>query len=269
MDSKGVTAFDVVLHDGVGKKKRRNRDGAQEATTHTQSALAIDALRLATMFLAPEGAFITKFIRSQDLDAIKFCLKQLFEKVQPYKPIASPIASSEIYFVCLEYKAPAKIQPELFDLNYLFTVSLENKPRDEVETKFRGICRYESMSYFKRCPASQFVWSEADIRQELVSFFVEISFDDPASLPIKNHELTTIEIIHLCSNLNALDKNSLNHVLKWRTCMRKALSSCSQVTPKADVTAVDAKVKDDDQLLDKKEELTSIIDRKTRRDKGQ
>jgi hypothetical protein len=40
------------------------------------------------------------------------------------------------------------------------------------------------------------------------------------------------------------------------------------VTPKADATAMDAMVKDD-QLLDKKEELTSIIDRKTRRDKCQ
>uniref|UniRef100_A0ACD5YF69 Uncharacterized protein n=2 Tax=Avena sativa TaxID=4498 RepID=A0ACD5YF69_AVESA len=196
MDSKGVAAFDVVLHDGVGKKNRRKRDGAQKATTrHRQSALVIDAVRLATTFLAPKGTFITKFTGSKDLNAIIFCLKQLFEKVQPYKPIASRIASAEIYFVCLEYKAPAKIQPELFDLNYLFTVSLENKPRDEVETQLRGLCMHESMSYFKRCPASEFVWSEADIRLELVSFFVAISFDDPASLPIKNHELTTTEVV--------------------------------------------------------------------------
>ncbi|KAM0867283.1 hypothetical protein ACQ4PT_042056 [Festuca glaucescens] len=130
MDSKGVTAFDVVLHDGVGQIKKRKCDGAQEAAR--QSALVIDAVRLATMFLAPKGTFITKFIRSHDLNAIMFCLKQLFEKVQVTKSIASRTASAEIYFVCLEYKAPAKIQPELFDLNHLFTVSLENKPGDEV-----------------------------------------------------------------------------------------------------------------------------------------
>ncbi|KAM0867284.1 hypothetical protein ACQ4PT_042056 [Festuca glaucescens] len=119
MDSKGVTAFDVVLHDGVGQIKKRKCDGAQEAAR--QSALVIDAVRLATMFLAPKGTFITKFIRSHDLNAIMFCLKQLFEKVQVTKSIASRTASAEIYFVCLEYKAPAKIQPELFDLNHLFT----------------------------------------------------------------------------------------------------------------------------------------------------
>jgi AdoMet-dependent rRNA methyltransferase SPB1 len=55
MDSRGVAAFDVVLHDGSP-----NVGGAwaQEATT--QSALVIDAVRLATYFLAPKGAFITK-----------------------------------------------------------------------------------------------------------------------------------------------------------------------------------------------------------------
>jgi hypothetical protein len=30
---------------------------------------------------------------------------------------------------------------------------------------------------------------------ELAGSFMEISFDDPASLPIKNHELTTIEVV--------------------------------------------------------------------------
>jgi hypothetical protein len=105
--------------------------------------------------------FVTKFIRSQHQDAIMFCLNQLFEKVQLAKPAAiSRIA--EIYFVCLEYKAPARIQPELFDLNHLLTMSLENKPREEdvvrylMETESRGICRQagkhtvlETMSSFR------------------------------------------------------------------------------------------------------------------------
>ncbi|KAM0836491.1 hypothetical protein ACQ4PT_062303 [Festuca glaucescens] len=67
MDSKGVTAFDVVLHDGDGKNKKRKR-GGKEATR--QSALVIDAVRLATMFLAPKGTFITKVFSS---GCICFC----------------------------------------------------------------------------------------------------------------------------------------------------------------------------------------------------
>ena len=102
MDSKGVAAFDVVLHDGSP-----NVGGAwaQEATA--QSALVIDAVRLATMFLAPRGAFITKVFRSQDYNAIMFCLRQLFDKVEVNKPAASRESSAEIYIVCLKYKAPA------------------------------------------------------------------------------------------------------------------------------------------------------------------
>ena len=61
MDSKGVTTFDVVLHDGVGKNKKRKCDGAQEATK--QSELVIDVVRLATTLLAPNGTFITKVLR--------------------------------------------------------------------------------------------------------------------------------------------------------------------------------------------------------------
>lgn len=69
MDSRGVEAFDVVLHDGdVRSKNRRNRSvcagadtsAAQAEVPTTQSALVINAVRQATMFLAPGGAFITK-----------------------------------------------------------------------------------------------------------------------------------------------------------------------------------------------------------------
>jgi AdoMet-dependent rRNA methyltransferase SPB1 len=54
---------------------------------------------------------------------------QLFEKIHVVKPTASRPTSPEFYFVCLEYKAPAKIQPELFDLNRILSASLKDKVR--------------------------------------------------------------------------------------------------------------------------------------------
>jgi hypothetical protein len=58
--SKGIPSFDVVLHDGSP-----NIGGAKAHEAMTQSTLVIDAVRLAAMFLAPRGAFITKVFRSQ------------------------------------------------------------------------------------------------------------------------------------------------------------------------------------------------------------
>lgn len=55
MDSNGVSAFDVVLHDG---SPNIGGNWSQEATA--QSALVVDAIRIATVFLSPQGTFVTK-----------------------------------------------------------------------------------------------------------------------------------------------------------------------------------------------------------------
>ncbi|KAL5225333.1 hypothetical protein ABZP36_011972 [Zizania latifolia] len=266
MDSNGVAAFDVVLHDGSP-----NVGGAwaQEATA--QSSLVIDAVRLATMFLAPKGAFITKVFRSQDYNAIMYCLRQLFEKVEVTKPTASRSTSAEIYIICLRYKAPAKIQPELLDIKHLFSVVLESKKirdplKDTKQKRNRDGYEEGNTTLRKIGLASDFIWSEAQTPLEFLGSFNAISFDDPTSLPIKNHELTTDEIKALCEDLYVLDKNSFKHILKWRIRIRKAFSS-SQVTTKSDDTTMEANVKDDDQLLQEMEELTSVIDRKKKSEK--
>jgi AdoMet-dependent rRNA methyltransferase SPB1 len=57
MNENGYRAFDVILHDGSP-----NVGGAwaQEATS--QNSLVIDAVKLATQFLAPKGTFVTKVL---------------------------------------------------------------------------------------------------------------------------------------------------------------------------------------------------------------
>jgi AdoMet-dependent rRNA methyltransferase SPB1 len=59
----------------------------------------------------------------------------------------------------------------------------------------------------------------------------------------------------------------LHNLVRWRIRLRKALSSSSQTTPKSDGAVENAKVKDDDQLLQEMEELTSVIDRKKKRER--
>jgi len=60
----------------------------------------------------------------------------------------------------------------------------------------------------------------------------------------------------------------LCNYFRWRIRLRKALSSSSQVTPKVEDDTETTKVKDDDQLLQEMEELTSVIDRKKKREKA-
>ncbi|KAM3299646.1 hypothetical protein ACQJBY_040913 [Aegilops geniculata] len=192
-----------------------------------------------------------------------FCLKQLFDKVEVTKPRASRGTSAEIYIICLKYKAPAKIQPELLDIKHLFSVDPEKSmPTDVLDPKSAkkrtrggyapGVTVLEKVGL-----ASDFIWSEVQKPRDFLGSFTKISFDDPVSLLIKNHELTTDEVKYLCEDLQVLDKNSFKHILKWRTRIRKALPSSSQITPQADGTATDSKVKDDVQLLQEMEEMDS------------
>lgn len=58
MDANGVSAFDLVLHDG---SPNVGANWTRDATS--QSALVVDSVRLATIFLAPKGTFVTKVYR--------------------------------------------------------------------------------------------------------------------------------------------------------------------------------------------------------------
>jgi AdoMet-dependent rRNA methyltransferase SPB1 len=133
------------------------------------------AVRLATTFLAPRGAFVTKVFRSQDFNAILFCLRQLFDKVEVHKPAASRGSSAEIYIVCLKYKAPARIHPELLDIKHLFSVDSDKEfPIIDVlssnKSKKRPSAGYEpGVTVLRNVGlASDFIWSDAQTPREFL-----------------------------------------------------------------------------------------------------
>ncbi|XP_065024809.1 uncharacterized protein LOC135649850 [Musa acuminata AAA Group] len=272
MDSNGCSAFDVVLHDGSP-----NVGGAwaQEATS--QSSLVVDSVRLATNFLAPKGTFVTKVFRSQDYSAIIYCLKQLFEKVEVTKPVASRSTSAEIYVIGLRYKAPAKIDPRLLDMKHLFQGAIEHPKvvdvlRGSKQKRNREGYEEGNTTLWKVGLVSDFIWSEAPL--EFLGSVNALSFDDPACLPIRDHEFTTDEVKSLCEDLYVLDKSSFKHLLKWRMHIKKALASADKAVPKVDEDAPkvddaedDTKGNDDDSLLNEMEELAHLLDRKKKKAK--
>ncbi|EEF49423.1 pre-rRNA 2'-O-ribose RNA methyltransferase [Ricinus communis] len=267
MGEHGVKAFDLVLHDGSP-----NIGGAWAQEAMSQNALVIDAVRLATQFLAPKGTFVTKVFRSQDYNSVIYCLNQLFEKVEVDKPAASRSASAEIFVLGLKYKAPAKIDPRLLDVKHLFQGSVE--PQRKVIDVLRGSKQkrhrdgYEDGESIIRkvSSAADFVWSDTPL--EILGSVTSIAFEDPASLPLRDHALTTEEVKALCDDLRVLGKQDFKHLLKWRMHIRKALSPSQKATSTTSTDGEEKNVEDeDDKLLNEMEELTYAVERKKKQAK--
>ncbi|CAI9772724.1 unnamed protein product [Fraxinus pennsylvanica] len=265
MAENGCMAFDLVLHDGSP-----NVGGAWAREATSQNALVIDSVKLATELLAPKGTFVTKVFRSQDYIAVLFCLRQLFEKVEVEKPQASRSASAEIYIVGFKYKAPAKIDPQLLDVKYLFQGGKEPPKvvdvlRGTKQKRHRDGYEDGDTTLRKVCSAVDFVWSGSPL--EILGSVTSIKFEDPACLPIKDHTLTTEEVISLCDDLRVLGKQDFKHLLKWRMQIRKALTPTEKATSATTTVEREGKEDEDDKILNEMEELTNAMEQKKKRAK--
>ncbi|VFQ71865.1 unnamed protein product [Cuscuta campestris] len=265
MSENGCGAFDLILHDGSP-----NVGGAWDKEATVQNSLVIDSLKLASELLAPKGAFVTKVFRSRDYNAVLYCLRQLFEKVEVDKPLASRSSSAEIYIIGLKYKAPAKIDPRLFDIKHLFEGGKEPPKVIDVlraTKQKRNREGYEDgVSILRKVgSAAEFIWSEAPL--DILGSVTSISFDDPACLSIREHALTTEEVKALCDDLRILGKQDFKHILKWRMNIRKALSPSEKSVAPSTPVEPESKEDEDERILNEMEELTHTIERKKKREK--
>ncbi|KAG5575861.1 hypothetical protein H5410_055995 [Solanum commersonii] len=246
----------------------RGAISAKEATS--QNSLVIDSVKLATELLAPKGTFITKIFRSQDYNAVLYCLRQLFEKVEVDKPPASRSASAEIYIIGLKYKAPSKIDPRLLDIKHLFQGGKEPPKVIDVlgatkQKRHRDGYEDGATVLRKVCSVADFVWSDNPV--QVLGSVNSMSFDDPACLAIRDHTLTTEEVTSLCDDLRVLAKQEFKYLLKWRMQIRKALSPEKIKTP----TVVESESKEgedeDERVLNEIEEKTNILEKKQKKEK--
>ncbi|PHU19893.1 hypothetical protein BC332_11044 [Capsicum chinense] len=251
MAENGCRAFDLVLHDGSP-----NVGGAWAKEATSQNSLVIDSVKLATELLAPKGTFITKIFRSQDYNAVLYCLRQLFEKVEVDKPLASRSASAEIYIIGFKYKAPAKIDPRLLDVKHLFQGGKEPPKVIDVlgvtkQKRHRDGYEDGATVLRKVCSVAKFVWSENPV--QVLGSFTSMSFDDPACLAIRDHALTTEEVYYM-----------------WRMQIRKALSPEKIKTSTTVVESESKEVEDEDEderVLNEIEEKTNVLEKKQKKEK--
>ena len=104
---------DVVLHDGAP-----NVGGQWAKDSYNQNELVLYSIKLASEFLKEGGWFISKVFRSVDYNALLYVMKQLFQKVDATKPLASRTQAAEIFVICQGYKNPSYIDPKLLDPKY-------------------------------------------------------------------------------------------------------------------------------------------------------
>ena len=104
---------DVVLHDGAP-----NVGGQWAKDSYNQNELVLYSIKLASEFLKEGGWFISKVFRSIDYNSLLYVMKQLFNKVEATKPLASRTQAAEIFVICQGYKNPAYIDPKLLDPKY-------------------------------------------------------------------------------------------------------------------------------------------------------
>lgn len=210
---------DVVLNDGAP-----NVGSAWVQDAFTQAQLALSALKLASEFLKKGGWFVTKIFRSKDYTALLWVFQQLFKKVHSTKPQASRSESAEIFVVCQGFLAPDKLDEKFLDPKHVFKEIQESSKvkldilRPEKHVRHRDGYSETNTSMFEKITALDFIKSEDAI--DVLSTVNKIEVLDDR---IKEHKVTTSEILHCCEDIKVLGRKELKNLFTWRKKLRKDL----------------------------------------------
>eukprot|EP01126_Amoeba_proteus_P048581 TRINITY_DN5627_c0_g1_i10.p1 TRINITY_DN5627_c0_g1~~TRINITY_DN5627_c0_g1_i10.p1 ORF type:complete len:890 (-),score=254.32 TRINITY_DN5627_c0_g1_i10:305-2974(-) len=225
---------DVILHDGAP-----NVGGAWAQDAYSQSELVLSATKLATVFLAPGGTFVTKVFRSADYNSLLWVFNTLFKKVTATKPSASRGTSAEIFVVCEGYLKPESLDPRLLDPKYVFEEIKTEKKKDIFSKKQAKRNREgydtESSVLHKSCDVLDFIYCFDPVA--ILSDYNNIVFGPCPPVPdvererdveddeeerslYHTHPRTTDEIKECLKDLKVLGKKDFRGLLRWRVLMR-------------------------------------------------
>lgn len=270
---------DTVLHDGAP-----NVGTAWVQDAYSQAELALQALKLATVFLVEGGTFVTKVFRSKDYNSLIWVFNQLFNKVEATKPPSSRNVSAEIFVVCRGYKAPKNLDPKFLDPRSVFAELSAPTPNNEAkvfnpEKKKRKREGYEEGDWtqFKEIPAIDFI-NTADPIAMLANtnkFSLEQQQPDGdiAQATLSQLPETTEEIRRCCADLKVLGRKEFRMLLKWRLKVQdifglsakkkaeaqaEAEAEAAQGTEVAEVTEMDEELRIQEELRKMKEKESAL-----------
>ncbi|KAK3181089.1 AdoMet-dependent rRNA methyltransferase spb1 [Lecanicillium sp. MT-2017a] len=260
---------DTVLHDGAP-----NVGTAWTQDSFNQAELALQAMKLATEFLAEGGTFVTKVFRSKDYNPLLWVLNQLFTHVEATKPPSSRNVSAEIFVVCRGYKAPKKVDPRFLDPRSVFAELSGAAPNNEAkvynpEVKKRKRDGYDEGDYtlYKEVPASEFIQTNDPIA--ILGSCNKLSFQqslngDVALAALDKLPETTPEIRNCCSDLKILGRKDFKLLLRWRLRVREIFGfSSKDKEPTPEASEEVAQVGSMDEELQIQEELQAMKDRES------
>lgn len=263
---------DTVLHDGAP-----NVGTAWVQDSFNQAELALQAMKLATEFLAEGGTFVTKVFRSKDYNSLLWVFNQLFAKVEATKPPSSRNVSAEIFVVCRGFKAPKRIDPKFLDPRSVFAELSDPTPNNEAkvfnpEVKKRKRDGYEEGNYtqFKEVPASEFIQTTDPIA--ILGSLNRLSFEQPPNGDVALAALdklpeTTEEIRDCCADLRVLGRKEFRNLLRWRLKVREKFGFATKKSAKEAAEEEVAEVEPMDEELKIQEELQALSEKESSRKK--
>lgn len=222
---------DCVIHDGAP-----NVGGVWSRDLYDQNALVLSATKMACSLLKQGGWFVTKVFRSPDFHKLLWVLKQLFEKVEATKPLASRMESAEIFVVCAGFFSPKQLDPEMFNPQKVFTDVGEEK-----------IVSPSGALVLPKCRTPQGYEEFATVPHPVASFTEFLEASDPKSFLRSQHELrfatdeekallqskySKKELVYLCGDLQQVGEADRKRLLRWREQLlrEKAAAAAKQQT---------------------------------------
>lgn len=206
---------DAVIHDGAP-----NVGGVWAKDLFAQNALVLSAAKMACDLLKPGGWFVTKVFRSGDYQKLIWVLKQLFDKVEATKPLASRMESAEIFVVCAGYKAPKQLDSKLFSAQHVFADVGDEKimmPSGAMVAPKTNVPQgYEEFATIPTRVVTLTDFLESTDAKALLLAQHEIRFQSPEEKALLKTRPCKPELVHLCYDLQQVGDADRKRLLRMR-----------------------------------------------------